>query len=182
MSMAAIDLLIHPVRIRIVNAMSGGRKLTTAQLCARMPEMSQATVYRHVGMLADGGVLEVDSEQRVRGAIERRYRLRQDRALIDADAAATMSLDDHRRGFTAVMAALIAEFNSYLDRANADPMADSVGYRQFVLWLNDDELAATIGDMRTLLIARMKNDPSPDRTPYLISPVLFPTEERAVKR
>ncbi|WP_199812755.1 hypothetical protein [Streptomyces sp. NRRL S-1813] len=55
-------------------------------------------------------------EQRVRGAVERRYRLRRDRMVIGPEAGASMSLDDHRRGFAAAMAALLAEFNAYLDR------------------------------------------------------------------
>ena len=40
-----------------------------------------------------------------------------------------MSLDDHRRGFAAAMAVLIAEFNAYLAREGANPPADSVSYR-----------------------------------------------------
>ena len=81
-------------------------------------------------LLAEAGRLEVVDEQRVHGAVERRYRLRRERTVIEADAAASMSLEDHRHGFAAAMAALIAEFNAYLDRDHADPTADSVSYRQ----------------------------------------------------
>ena len=88
-------------------------------------------MYRQVGLLADGGILEVAEEQRVHGTVERRYRLQRARAVIGADTAAAMSREDHRRGFTAAMAALLAEFNTYLDREHADPFADSVSYRQF---------------------------------------------------
>jgi len=81
--MDTLELLGHPVRLRIVHAMRGGRSLTTAQLCARLPDVSKAMVYRHVDLLAAGGVLEVAEERRVRGAVERHYRLCQDRASID---------------------------------------------------------------------------------------------------
>jgi hypothetical protein len=37
-----------------------------------------------------------------------------------------MTREDHQRGFTAAMAALLAEFNGYLDRDGADPLADAV--------------------------------------------------------
>ena len=37
-----------------------------------------------------------------------------------------MSLDEHRHGFAAAMAALVAEFNTYLDQAHADPTEDKV--------------------------------------------------------
>ncbi|MFG2626863.1 helix-turn-helix domain-containing protein [Streptomyces sp. NPDC048473] len=178
--MDTLELLAHPVRLRIAHAMRGGRTLTTSQLCARMPDVSKATVYRHVGLLADGGVLEVEGEQRVRGAVERRYRLRQERAVIDADTVASVPLEDHRRVFAVAMAALLAEFNAYLDRDHADPMADSVGYRQHALWLSQDELAEMISELRSVIVPRLKNEPAPDRAQYLLSPILFPIEEGAV--
>src|SRR5262245_35534684 len=96
-----LELLLHPVRIRIVHAMAGGRTLTTAGLCARLPDVPKTTVYRHVSLLAASGVLEVVGEQRVRGAIERRYQLNRAQAVISPEAAASMSRTDHRQGFAA---------------------------------------------------------------------------------
>ena len=175
--MNTVDLLLHPVRLRIVQALSGGRELTTTQLCDRLPDVSKVTVYRQVAPLVEGGFLEVAGEQRVRGAVERRYRLRQDRPVIDADAAAAMTVEDHRRGFAVAMAVLIAEFDAYLDRDGADPAADGVSYRQGTLWLSPDELAemtrAMLGVMRQLVA----NEPAPGRAPYLLSPILFPTAQ-----
>ncbi|GAA4605499.1 helix-turn-helix domain-containing protein [Actinoallomurus liliacearum] len=175
--MDTLDLLLHPVRLRIVYALSGGRVRSTADLCASLPEVPKTTLYRHVGLLADGGVLEVVGEQRVRGAVERRYRLRRDRAMIDAEAGASMSLDDHRHGFAAAMAALHAEFNAYLDRPGADPYADLVGYRQGILWLSQDELTEMIGEFRAVVAARTHNRPEPGRSPRLMSLIQFPIDE-----
>ncbi|KOX18017.1 ArsR family transcriptional regulator [Saccharothrix sp. NRRL B-16348] len=157
--------------------MRGGRTLTTAELCALIPDVSKATVYRHVDLLATGGVLEVADERRVRGAVERRYRLRQDRAVIDAETAASASPDDYRRAFAAAMAVLHAEFNAYLDRDGADPTADLVGFRQHAVWLSPDELLDLIGELRTAILPRLANEAAPDRARYLLSPILFPTEE-----
>jgi DNA-binding transcriptional ArsR family regulator len=170
----AVNLLLHPVRLRVVHALSGGRTLTTAQLCDRLPDVSKVTVYRHVAVLAEGGFLEVAGEQRVRGAVERSYRLRQDRPVIGADAAGSMTPEDHRRGFAAAMAVLIAEFSAYLDRAGADPVADAVSYRQGIVWLTPDELAETVGELATVLRGRVGNEPAPGRLPYLLSPIAFP--------
>jgi DNA-binding transcriptional ArsR family regulator len=168
------DLLLHPVRLRLVHALSGGREYTTAQLCARLPDVPRVTVYRHIAALVEGGFLEVAGEQRVRGAVERRYQLRQDRPVIDADAAAAMTLEDHRRGFAAAIAVLIAEFNAYLDRAGADPTADGVSYRQGTLWLSPEELAETVRKVLAALQSSAANKPAPGRAPYLLSPILFP--------
>ncbi|MBC6469270.1 helix-turn-helix domain-containing protein [Actinomadura alba] len=180
--MDTLDLLLHPVRLRIVHAMSGGRTRTTSDLCADLPDVPKTTVYRHVGLLAEAGALEVVDEQRVHGAVERHYRLRREQAGIDADAAASMSLNDHRHGFAAAMAALLAEFNAYLDREHADPTADSVSYRQFPLWLNQDELAELISEISSAVLSRMGNEATPDRTAHLLSTILFPTEEPARHR
>lgn len=174
--MNAVELLLHPVRLRIVHLLAAG-ELTTTDLGARLPDVSRVTVYRQVAVLAEHGFLEVAGEQRVRGAVERRYRLRRDRPVIDEDAAAAMSLEDHRRGFAAAMAVLIAEFDAYLDRDGADPVGDGVSYRQGVLWLSPAELAELTRRMLGVLRDATANEPAPGRAPYLLSPVVFPTGE-----
>jgi DNA-binding transcriptional ArsR family regulator len=174
--MDVIKLLIHPVRLRIVHAMAGKRALTSSQLLARMPEVSKATLYRHIAMLAEGGILEVVSEQRVRGAVERRYRIREDRAVVTSEVAATMSIEDHRQGFAAAIAAIMAEFSAYLDREGSNPLADAVSYRQFTLWLSPTEVADLIAQVRRVLMARTAQGPSPDRALHLLSTILFPIE------
>lgn len=175
--MDTLELLGHPVRLRIVHAMRGGRTRTTAQLCALLPDVSKAMVYRHVDLLATGGILEVADERRVRGAIERHYQLRPDRASIAPDTAAALSPDDHRRGFAVAVAALVAEFNAYLDRDTTNPSTDPVGYQQHAIWLNRDELTAMISELRNAILPRLANQPTPDRTRYLLSPILFPSEQ-----
>ncbi|WP_194817339.1 helix-turn-helix domain-containing protein [Nocardia sp. XZ_19_385] len=173
--MDTVELLAHPVRLRIVHAMSGGQSMTTAQLCVRLPDVSKATVYRHVEILSTGGILEVAEEQRIRGAVERTYRLRRERAIIDAERAAAATPAEHRRIFAAAMATLLAEFNAYLDTEKADPTADLVGYRQHAVWLSPDEVAALIEDLRAAIVPRLTNEPTMERAPYLLSPILFPT-------
>ena len=172
-----LTLLLHPVRLRIVHAMAGGRTRTTAELCEQLPDVPKTTVYRHVGLLADNGVLDVVDEQRVHGAVERRYRMPGSRARIGAEDAAGMTVEDHRRAFAAAVAALLASFNGYLYREGADPGADSVGYRQIPLWLNPAELAEMVEELQAGILARAQNEPAPDRGLYLLSPIFFPIEK-----
>ena len=171
-----LDLLLHPIRLRIVHAMSGDRVRTTTDLCRQLPDVPKTSVYRHVGLLAEGGILEVVEEQRVHGAVERHYRLRKDGAVVDREAAEAMTLEDHRRGFTGAMATLLAEFNAYLDRDGANPPADSVGYKQGVLWLDAAEMAELALEVVGLLRRRAGNGPGDARRPYLMSMIMFPTE------
>jgi DNA-binding transcriptional ArsR family regulator len=174
--MRTADILFHPVRLRIVLALSGGRTLTTAELCARLPDASKATVYRQIAILVENDFLEIESERRSRGAVERTYRLRRDRALIGDDEIAALTTDDHRHGFATSLAALLAEFNAYLDRGGADPLADSVGYRQVPLWLSPTEVAEVRDEIVATVRARLENGPTPERRRYLFSPIFFPVE------
>jgi hypothetical protein len=75
------------------------------------------------------------------------------------------------------VAALLAEFNAYLDREHTDPAADLVGYRQHALWLSRDELLQMMSELRAAIAPRLANHPTPDRAQYLLSPILFPIEE-----
>jgi DNA-binding transcriptional ArsR family regulator len=174
--MNVTELVLHPVRLRIIRALSGGREFTTGELCERMPDVSKVTVYRHVAVLLEAGYLEVAGEQRVRGAVERRYRLARNRPPIDADAAASMTLDDHRRGFATAMIGLFAEFNAYLDRDGANPTADAVSYRQATIWVSPAELHQLRIQMLAVLQPVLDNGPGSGRSPYHLSPILFPAE------
>ncbi|WP_407288796.1 helix-turn-helix domain-containing protein [Streptomyces sp. BP-8] len=176
--MDTLELLAHPVRLRLVHALRGGRVLTTGQLCALIPDVSKATVYRHVDLLAAAGVLDVADERRVRGAVERRYRLGQEHPGIDTETARALTPQHHERAFAAAMAALIAEFGAYLQREGSDPVEDLVGYRQHAIWLSRDELVALIGAMQAAIAPLLANEPSPERTRYLLSPIHFPAERQ----
>jgi len=173
--MNVAELLLHPVRLRIVQAAMDGAPVTTAQLCARLPDVSKATMYRQVALLAEGGLLAMTNEERVRGAVERSYRLQSARSVMDPDSIAAMSTDDHRRGFAAAVASLLAEFELYLDRDGADPLTDGVSYRQFVLWLSPAEKAEFIDTVVAALRSLMAHGPAPGRSRHLLSTILFPT-------
>jgi DNA-binding transcriptional ArsR family regulator len=179
--MDVLTLLLHPVRLRLVHALSGGQVRTTAELCASVPDVPKTTVYRHVGLLADAGVLEVAAEERVRGAVERHYRLRGEPPVIDDEAARAMTVDDHRRGFAAAMAALHAEFTTYLDRPGADPSADLIGYRQGVVWLDQAELREMLGEIRQVFAKRWANPPAAGREPRLMGLIQFPAGTPATR-
>jgi DNA-binding transcriptional ArsR family regulator len=175
-SMDALTLLAHPVRLRIIHALRGGRVLTAGRLCERVGDASKATVYRHLELLTEAGVLEIAEERRVRGAVERHYRLRAERAGVDAAQVAEMTKDDHRVAFAAASAALQAEFGAYLDRQDSDPTADLVGYRQHAVWLSREEVETLIRAMRAAILPVLDNEPSEERAQYLLSPILFPID------
>ncbi len=175
--MTSADLLLHPVRLRIVQAFLGDRALTTTELRAELPDVPPASLYRHVARLVDAGALGVVSERRVRGALERTYILRAAAARIGVGELEQMSVDDHRRAFIAFVAGLLGDFDRYLARGKIDPMRDGVSYSLAGMWLDDAELTELRADIQRIFGPRLANPPRPGRKRRILGSVLLPGDE-----
>ncbi|MEI5583591.1 MULTISPECIES: helix-turn-helix domain-containing protein [unclassified Agromyces] len=169
-----VELVLHPVRLRIIQALLGGRRLTTAQLGDELPGVTTATLYRQVATLADAGVLVAVDERRVRGAVERTWELQLDTARITGDDLAGMSLEEHRRAFAAYVAGLLAGFDGYLARGEIDFERDRVGYRHVAMWMTDGETDEFIAGLRELAARFVGNGPGDGRVRRVLSTVLIP--------
>jgi hypothetical protein len=167
------DLLLHPVRLRIVQAFLGDRALTTSQLSAELSDVPAASLYRHVARLVHADVLQVVAERRVRGAVERTYVLRLAAASIGPDEIASMSADDHRQAFMAFVAGLLADADRYLERPGFDPLRDQVSYRLAGMWLDDAEYAELLRDLVRVLQPRLANAPKKGRRRRILATVLL---------
>jgi AcrR family transcriptional regulator len=174
---ATADLLLHPVRLRIVQAFLGDRALTTSALAAELADISPASLYRHVARLVDAGVLAIVAERRVRGAVERTYVLRVTAARITADQVEQMSADEHRQAFMAFVAGLLGDFDRYLARGDVDPARDGAGYSLAGLWLDDAEFAELQRDLARVFQPRAANPPKPGRKRRILGYVVLPGEE-----
>jgi DNA-binding transcriptional ArsR family regulator len=177
--MATADLLLHPVRMRILQALFDADPLTTSQLRDRLPDIAAATMYRHIAVLAEAGVLEVVEEKRVRGTVERSYRVRDEHAVVDPEARANMTRDDHRRSFTTFAASLMGDFDRYFAHEEADPNADGVVYRQAAVWLTDEEFAAMVEEIEHAVVSRMGNARENRRMRRVVSLVVVPDRPTA---
>jgi hypothetical protein len=175
--MASADLLLHPVRLRIVKAFLGDRALTTRQLAAELPDVPAASIYRHVGRLAEAGVLNVVSERRVRGITERTYTLRIYAAQIQPGEIADMSPAEHASAFLAYVAGLLGDFDRYLATEPDDPRRDGAGYRVAGLWLTDAELADYLRDLAAITQPRLANAPGQGRQRRMLYTVMLPAPE-----
>ncbi|SFR27982.1 Helix-turn-helix domain-containing protein [Lentzea waywayandensis] len=177
--MATADLLLHPVRMRILQALFETDPLTTAQLRERLPDIAPATMYRHIAVLAESGVLEVADERRVRGTVERSYRVRKEAATVDQDARAAMTKEDHLRAYSTFAASLMGDFDRYLAHSDADPHADGVVYQQAAVWLTDEEFAAMLEEIQHAVLSRTGGERDGGRRRRVVSLVVVPDEPKS---
>lgn len=177
--MASADLLLHPVRMRIVKAFLGDRALTTSQLVEELGDVPAASIYRHVARLTKAGVLQVVAERRVRGAVERTYTLRTAAARISRDEAAAMSAEEHAAAFMGYVAGMVDDVDRYLASGEIDPQRDGADYRAGAMWLSDDEFAGFLRDLAELFQPRLANAPGKGRSRRMIYLVTVPAPERS---
>ncbi len=177
---SSADLLLHPVRLRVVKTFLGDRALTTAQIAAVLDDVPTASLYRHIATLTKAGVLQVVAERRVRGTLEKTYTLQMMAARMQPDDIEAMSIEDHARAFMAYVAGLLGDFDRYLSHDPA-PGRDGADYRVNAMWLNDGEYTDFLRDLRRVLEARLANKPTKERRRRMLYHVLLPAPEEARK-
>ena len=171
------DLILHPVRVRIIGLLAGGRRLTARQMVERLGNVPQPSLYRHLKKLVKGGVLAIEDERRVRGAVERVYGLAVGRAQLTAEDLAGASPDDHMRYFMTFIASLLDDFASYLEQQDIDLLKDGVGYGQVPLYLSEREFDDVAGQIRDVLTRAAANQPTAGRRRRTFSTIVMPEPE-----
>jgi DNA-binding transcriptional ArsR family regulator len=168
------DLILHPIRLRILQEFIGDRHFSPRQLCEILSDVPQATLYRHFKKLTQAGILIVVAERSVRGTVEKFYSLQEQEAELSPQDLAVLSREDHQRYFIAFIATLLTDFEQYLQREEIDLEKDGVGYRQVALHLSQEELDRLTESLRETLKPFLKNKPSKQRQRFLLSSILIP--------
>jgi DNA-binding transcriptional ArsR family regulator len=176
---ASADLLLHPVRLRIIKAFLGDRALTAGELAAELNDVPPGSLYRHIALLTKAGVLQVVAERRVRGAVERTYTMRLLAARIQPREATSMTLDEHAHAFTAYIAGLMADFERYIASGPADPARDGANYQVAAMWLTDEEFIDFARELSAVFQERLANAPGKGRRRRFFYTVSLPGPEGA---
>jgi DNA-binding transcriptional ArsR family regulator len=169
------DLVFHPVRMRIITAVSG-RQLATRELLKAIPEIPQATVYRHVRALIKGGVLEVVEERKIRGVEERIFRMKAPPSVTRRDLKGKTNAALEQMGMVFV-SGLLSDIRRYLHgKWKVDPFRDGVQISKVTLHLSDAELAELNGRVLRLILAASKKKAAAGRKGRIFSYTIIPSE------
>ena len=152
------DLIIHPVRFRIMRILEK-EPLTTAQIAERIADTPKSSIYRHLKLLLDGKVISLADTRLVNGIQEKTYQLARQPHLSAADLQ-NATADDHLRYFTDYAITLVNGFAHYLETAVSpiDFVADNVGYTEATLYANDAEILVMQTAINHALMPLLTND------------------------
>lgn len=148
--MERLELILHPIRMRVILA-AANRVLTTQQFADLLPDVPQTTLYRHINILLEAGVLVVVRESKVRGTLERELTLSPGAGRIDLETAAQLSPEQHEQIFTAFVAKLLSDFKR-VQMQHHDALPPAI-YTQKRLSLTPEQLQQLNQEMDALLSA-----------------------------
>ncbi len=178
-AMSKADLIMHPVRLRILRALDGEAK-TTQEIAEQLGDVPTSSVYRHLKLLLEGGLVEAIDTRMVKGIQEKAYRLAQSAVLGPGDVA-LWTAGDHVHYFTTYVLALLHDFAAYVSRTEAaqgsiDMLADRVGYRELSFYATIQELDAAFGAVNAALLPLLKQEAGNGRRKYKLATVLHPED------
>ena len=176
------DLIIHPVRMKLIIEL-GGREMTTRQLADALPDIAQATLYRQIKILHEGGIIHVVSENEINGGVERTFGLAEAQNRLTEAEIAGMSADDHIEAFSIFSANLLEQFSAYTTHSPPENyVSDGLSYNQATIYLTaqeKNELQEKLVEVVGAYLGRAST-PSPSQSPsrqkYTLASIVIPSK------
>ncbi len=170
-SLDAYKLLMHPIRLRILQTCMLLKEVTTSQLAGELSDVSQATLYRHVKTLESAGFIQVVKENKIRGTVEKVYSIKEDH-INDGESLETI-IQILDIGLLNIMGA----FHNYIKQEDADFKKDMYFMGTSTLMLSDDEMAQFTEKIGELINEMIRNKADGQRKPRRITFISSPCEE-----
>ncbi|MCW3095809.1 MAG: transcriptional regulator [Chthonomonadaceae bacterium] len=172
------DIIFHPIRIRVVQALFGERRLTTQQLVAILEGPSIATLYRHLNRMVQAGILAVVEERPIRGTFEKVYALAHEQAAtFQTDEVRAIGREDRMRHFTTLIGTLLNDYDRYLSQEEIALGESGVILRQEALYVTEEETGRISAVFQETLAPYMHNPPDSARRRHLLTTILLPVVE-----
>lgn len=144
--MEMVEIVMNPVRQRIFQYLLVHETGTIKEIRKALPDIPNASLYRHMKILTDNSLLTVVGENRIRGTVESIYQLNRNALeLDDADGSMVqMSL-----------LSICASFAKYFSSEHANPRKDMLMLSTCTLTLTDEEFAHFLSEINQLAVKYM---------------------------
>lgn len=169
------EIILHPIRMRIIQEMAVRQGITASDLCTAIPDVPRTTLYRHISVLVESGIVSVVSERKIRGSLERTL------ALNLGEAGKHNTLENATQNALAFLLNRYTRFHTYFGRQDADPGRDKIFLNSTVMMMDDEEFDRFLQGLRDLLVAYSLS-PRDGRKPRDISVISSPVEETSTNQ
>lgn len=139
------NVMLNPIRMRIVQVTAANGNVSASFICENMPDVPRTTVYRHIRILIDNGILTVVAENKVRGSLERVLSFNIE------EITRHNTLENATQNAFAFLMNRYARFDKYFKAENPNPAKDRIFLNNTILMTTDEEFDAFIKDLQELL-------------------------------
>ena len=146
MTIQTNEILMNPVRMRIVQCFLAHETATSAEISGWLSDIPRATLYRHINVLAENEILTIVNKTKIRGATERTFTLNYQKI------SETSGGNASQKAFSILMG-LYRDFDHYFSSESPDPVRDYVFLKTDEMMLNDREYNAFLVEMLELIKA-----------------------------
>jgi DNA-binding transcriptional ArsR family regulator len=171
-----LDLIVHPIRLRIITAMSNDR-VTAKDLAEALPDIAQTTLYRHINVLVEGGLLEVVEEIPQRGTVERVLGFKTMPSLTPEHLSG-LSKEQIQETFSLILFTLLNEalnaLNHFPEGEEIDLLGSGFQFSECQLNLSNEEYQQMNQKILEIMLSAGKNPPSADRKRRIFSYMFIP--------
>jgi len=133
--LSKIDVIVNPIRMRIIQYAAYNQPVTVTQIAQAIPDVSKATLYRHIRILTENEILSIVGEEKKRGTFEQSYALNLDKINVSGQE----SNSELQSLVYTILTKLIADFTQYFNGESANPFEDKVFVSTNTLDLNNDD-------------------------------------------
>lgn len=166
-----IKIIMNPTRQRIIQYLIIHNEGTTKEIHAELSDIPSASLYRHIKALHEHRCIEVVSEKKLRGTIERTWRLTKD------PFGTNPTSEDITFLFQNGLLSLLSSFQKYFSSEDADPQRDLLSLSTSTLLLTDEEFMNFLQKIGAILNEVIQNQPIEGRKPRRITFISSPCEK-----
>ncbi|MBS4537951.1 helix-turn-helix domain-containing protein [Clostridium sp. D2Q-11] len=140
------EIMLNPVRMRIVQELATRKNMTTIELCDTISDVSRTTMYRHINILLDNNILTVVSEKKIRGSLERTL------ALNIEELSKNNTIENASQNAFGFLMNRYIRFHNYFSGENSNPGKDKIFFNNSVLMMDDNEFDQFLLELKELII------------------------------
>ena len=113
-----VEILMHPVRMKICQALMRNKEngLTPLEMVKIVKDVPQATLYRHIQVMVDSGIIHVIKEKKVKSVSEKYYALNEVEARLDGSEWERASNEEKLEYVSFYQLSLMTQYQSYLKK------------------------------------------------------------------
>lgn len=166
--MELAEVVMNPVRQRIFQYLLVHETGTVKEIRKALPDIPSASLYRHMKILTENGILTVVGENRIRGTVESIYQL--NKSALEIDDADGTSVQ------TALLG-ICGSFAKYFAGGHAEPKKDMLLMTTCTLLLTDEEFMKFLSEINEIALKYMDIAAKEGSKTRQITLISAPTQE-----